>query len=168
MLGRNKHLILWGKSSKFKTKPYTTAKVVLTIFLNFEDQICCYYLETQRTTNGEYYRKKGGRKCGQQFWVSDRVCRVKKWFFSKTVLVPSKLVKHWKLLSGSTGIPYLTYPSYSPDFHLFGPIIKFLQGKRLENNDEVKIAVQVWIRRLSQEFFVEDTNLAVTFDGKRV
>lgn len=51
----------------FKTKPYTTAKAVLTIFLKFEDQICCYYLETQRTTNGEYYRKKGGRKSGQQF-----------------------------------------------------------------------------------------------------
>lgn len=167
MLGRNKHLILWGKSSKFKTKPYTTTKVVLTIFLNFEDQICCYYLETQRTTNGEYYRKKGGRKCGQQFWVSDRVCRVKKWFFSKTVLVPSKLVKHWKLLSGSTGKPYLTYPSYSPDFHMFGPITKVLWGKRLENNKEVKIVVQVSTLK-SRIFFVEDTNLAFTFDGKRV
>lgn len=110
MLGGNKHLS-YPLRKKFKTKPYTTAKVVLTIFLlNFEDQICCYYLETRRTTNGEYCRKKGGRKSGQQFWVSDGFCRVKKLFFSKTVLAPSKLVKHWKQLSGSRkALPYLPF-----------------------------------------------------------
>jgi hypothetical protein len=52
----------------------------------------------------------------------------------------------------------LLHPPYSPDlapsdYHLFGPMKRFLGGKRFRKNDEVIAAVQSWIHEQPKTFF---------------
>ena len=53
----------------------------------------------------------------------------------------------------------MEHPAYSPylapsDFHLFGPIKEALRGRRLScDDDDVKAAVQQWLRTQPKTFF---------------
>ena len=52
----------------------------------------------------------------------------------------------------------LEHPVYSPDlapsdFHLFGPLKNALRGRRFAADDEVKEAVNDWLRSQPQTFF---------------
>jgi histone-lysine N-methyltransferase SETMAR len=52
------------------------------------------------------------------------------------------------------------HPPYSPDlafsdFHLFLLLKRFLAAERFSSDDEVKTAVQHWVRMLAVDFFDE-------------
>ena len=52
----------------------------------------------------------------------------------------------------------LKQPPYSPDlapfdFHLFGPMKKYLRGQKFADNNEVMEAVQSWLKAMPKSFF---------------
>jgi hypothetical protein len=52
------------------------------------------------------------------------------------------------------------YPPYSPnltsnDFHLFLHLKRFLTAERFSSDDEVKTAMQHWVKALAADFFDE-------------
>jgi hypothetical protein len=54
----------------------------------------------------------------------------------------------------------LKHPPYRPDlapsdFHLFGPIKEHLQGQKFADDNEVKEAVQSWLKAMPKSFFLE-------------
>jgi hypothetical protein len=54
----------------------------------------------------------------------------------------------------------LPHPAYSPDlapsdFHLFGPLIEALGGKRFTADDEVELFVQRWLGDNHELFFLK-------------
>lgn len=65
------------------------------------------------------------------------------------------------------GWEVLQHPPYSPDlapsdFHLFGPMKKFLAGKRFETDVEVKSAVRRWLHSNQTDFYEQGILKLVT------
>ena len=64
----------------------------------------------------------------------------------------------------------LDHPPYSPDlapsdFHVFGPLKKFLAGQRFTCNDEAKTAVRRWFHSHPDELYNRGiSNLALRWD----
>jgi hypothetical protein len=51
-------------------------------------------------------------------------------------------------------------PDLAPsDFHMFGPMIEALRGRRFPSDDEVIGAVQNWLKTQSKNFFSEGIKL---------
>lgn len=65
------------------------------------------------------------------------------------IVQESLLKKKWEVLP---------HPAYSPDlspcdFHLFGPLKKFLKGQRFESDEEVRATVIEWFKKQPMSFF---------------
>lgn len=141
---------------KFRTAP-SVHKVMLTAFWDCRGPLVLDFMPRGATINADRYcstlslLRAAIRKKRRGILNVDNVIilhdNARPHVAMKTV---DKLRKfHWEMLE---------HPPYSPDlapsdFHLFGPLKKFLAGQRFTCDDEVKATVRKWFRSRTADFY---------------
>lgn len=142
---------------KFKTQP-SARKTMATVFWDSEGLLLCEFLEPRTTINSDRYcetlqklhtairRKRPGRLRQGVKLLHDGARphtsnQTKEWLTQRK----------WEVLQ---------HPPYSPDlapsdFYLFGPLKKFLAGKRFANQQELQDTVVDYFNRLDRQHYRE-------------
>ncbi len=141
---------------KFKTRA-SANKVMLTLFWDMKGPLLCDYLEERRTINAEYYSNL------LKIHLRPKIRTKRRGAITRGVILQQdNASSHTAALTQNTieelGWELLQHPPYSPDlapcdFHMFGPLKNALRGQVFENNEEVKTAVLLWLRKQPKEFF---------------
>jgi transposase len=135
---------------------FSAGKIMTAVFWDSKGIIHLDFLTGQKTINAQYYstllnekvkpaiRSKRRKRQDSVFFLQDNA---RPHIVALMMTTPLKL--KWDVLP---------HPPYSPDlapsdYHLFGPMKRFLGGKRFQNNDEVIAAVQSWIHKQPKTFF---------------
>jgi histone-lysine N-methyltransferase SETMAR len=147
-----------GEPRPVKAKTVASAgKVIVTVFWDCEGIILVDYLEKGRTINAEYYsnllkndlrealkEKRPGKLDSRPLLQHDNA-RPHTARFTMATINELK----WELLP---------HPAYSPDlapsdYHLFGPLKKPLRGIHFETVNDLRSAVNKWIKVTPAEFY---------------
>ncbi len=143
---------------KFKSRPFAN-KVLLTVFWDMRRPIYCHYLEDRQTVNSE----SSSKELRDELRLAIREKRrglIKRGVILQHNNVPPHAAHLTRGTLEELGWEVLIHPLYSPDlapsdFHLFGPLKKFLRGKNFSSNNEVKIDVETWLRSQLKEFYAK-------------
>ena len=133
-------------------------KVMLTVFWDMNGPITIHFLEKGATVNSASYCQllrqveqdvKNKRKDRQSFGV----------IFHQDNASPHTAARTVETIN-QFGWEQLPHPPCSPDlspsdFHLFGPLKKFLRGTKFSSDDEVKSTVSKWLETQPKDFYAE-------------
>jgi hypothetical protein len=114
------------------------------------------FLTGQKTINAQYYSTLLNEK------VKPAIRSKRRNWQNSVCFLQNNVRPHTAALMKATSLKLkwdvLPNPPYSPDlassdYHLFGPMKWFIEGKRFRNNYDVIAAVQSWIHKQQKTFF---------------
>jgi hypothetical protein len=145
-------------NKKFKTQA-SAGKVMLTIFWDVNGPILVNFQEKGQTVTSARYsdmlvnelKPVIGSKGGGLFSKRVSLLHDKARPYTAAHTVDTLDALKFEVLK---------QPSYSPDlalmnYHLFGPMKEHLRGQKFADDDEVKEAVQSWLKTTTKSFFLE-------------
>ena len=142
-------------AKKFKVQP-SARKLMATVFWDSKGILLVDFLQPGQTINATRYcetlnklreavrRKRPGRLSSGVIFQHDNATPH-----------TANLTREWL---ETYGWEALSHPPHSPDlapsdFHLFGPLKRYLGGKRFNDDEELISAVQTWLKSLDVNFF---------------
>lgn len=145
------------KPKKFRVQQ-SAGKVMLTVFFDIQGPLLLEFLEPNETINSQRYiqtldklhqaikSKRPGMLSSGVILLHDNA----RPHVSKATS-DALTRKRWEVLE---------HPAYSPDlspcdFHIFGPLKKFLKGQPFRSDEEVKTAVRDWFKGQPKSFFAD-------------
>jgi len=147
-----------GPPIKARVVP-SVGKVMITVFWDCEGIILIDYLPKGQTINAKYYSDILAGPLRTQL----AKCRRGK-LHSRPLLQQDNArphtARHTRSVLADLKWELLPHPPYSPDlapsdYHLFPALKKPLRGIRFQSLEEVKRAINKWIKDTAQEFFEE-------------
>lgn len=143
------------KRKKFKTSP-SAGKVMITVFWDIDGVILVDVMTRGETINSTAYINTLTK-------LKNRFHRVRPNKPSADLLLQHDNARpHTSLVTREAinkfGWTVLPHPPYSPDlapsdFHLFGPLKKFLRGTHFDNDEDVIRAVKKWLREQDKTWY---------------
>lgn len=147
---------------KFKTQP-SAKKLLLTVFWDAHRVYVTDFLERGATVNSSQYIQTLKH-------LQRRVCRVRG-SLAPIILQHDNARPHTSRATEEAvrnlKFEPIPHPPYSPDlapcdFYFFPQLKRDLKGNHYTSDDEMKAAVQSWIREKSEEFFSDGMKKLVT------
>lgn len=140
---------------KFKVGP-SAGKILLTVFWDGTQVLLTDFLEKGTTINSPRYIETLRK-------LRRRVCRVRG-STDRILLQHDNATPHTSHATREalTKLKFetLPHPPYSPDlapcdFYLFPNLKRYLKGNKFSSDDEVREAVQAWLRSKNSEYFAD-------------